>query len=356
MSAYAYISIVDVLLKLGIVFLLEMSWHDRLKIYAILTALVSFFTSFCYYLYTRKKFEIARYHFFWDSKLFNILLGYTGWSLFGNLAAVMSNQGINILLNIYFGSTVNAARAISFQVSSALAGFVNSLQMSINPQIIKSYATNDHKYMQQLVFMGARFSFFLLYFFSLPVILQTEYILKIWLNIVPEYAVIFCRLILVDALIASLSGSLMASVQATGRIKKYQIIVGGILLLNLPISYLLLLNKHAPQAVFILAIILSLFALLSRIFLLRNIINLSIEDFIFNVLFKVSMVVVISIIPFLIFDISYKDSLICFFITTTMAFLLVLISVYFIGLTHLERDFLINKSTSFFCKKWKNYG
>lgn len=353
MSAFAYISIVDVFLKLGIVFLLEMNWGDRLEVYAILTALVSFIIWCCYYLYARRSFAVSRYQFFWDTKMFKTLFSYTSWNLFGNLAAVMSNQGVNILLNIFFGSTVNAARGIAFQVNSAIVGFVSSLQMSINPQIIKSYAANNHKYMQQLVFAGARYSFFLLYFISLPFLLQTEYVLKVWLNIVPEYAVIFSRLILIDALVTSLSGTLMASVQATGRIKKYQIIVGGILLLNLPLSYFLLRNNAEPQAVFVLTILLSFFALLSRLILLKKITGLSIVDFLVNVLFKSSVVVIVSISPFFILEISNKDAFLDFFITTIMALFFVLISVFFLGLNSSERDFLKNKSVSLFFKNRK---
>ncbi|WP_265460749.1 MATE family efflux transporter, partial [Aeromonas salmonicida] len=236
MSAFAYISIVDVLLKLIVVFLLAAYDGDKLQRYSLLLAVVSLLILVCYYAYARWQFTVTRFSWYWNTDLFKTLFSYTGWNLFGNVAAVATNQGINILLNLFFGATVNAARAIAFQVNSAVTGFVTSLQMSINPQIVKSYATDNHEYMLQLVFSGARYCFFLLYFLSIPFLLQAEIILKIWLGMLPEYAAGFCRLVIIDSLIISLSGTLMTAFQATGKIKTYQMVVGGVILFNLPLS------------------------------------------------------------------------------------------------------------------------
>src|SRR5690606_32288441 len=150
-------------------------------------------------------------------------------------------------LNMFFGPVVNAARGIAYQVSSAINQFVANFQMAMNPQIIKSYAVDDLKYMHQLIYRGAKYSFFLLFTLSLPILLETEQILRLWLKTVPEYTVIFTRLVIINVLIDCISGPLMTAAQASGKIKLYQSIVGGLLILNLPVSYLFLKLGFQPQ-------------------------------------------------------------------------------------------------------------
>ncbi|MDF5533749.1 MATE family efflux transporter, partial [Vibrio parahaemolyticus] len=188
-------------------------------------------------------------------------VGYIGWNFYGNIAAVVSNYGVNILLNITFGTVVNAARAIAMQVNSAVFGFVSSLQTSFAPQIIKSYSGRDTKYVRSLIFSGAKISFFLLLFISMPILVQTDYILKLWLGNVPENTEKFVKLVVIDSLIISLSGVIMTTFQATGKIKLYQIVVGTVILLNLPVSYLALKLGGAPSIVYYVAISISLIAL-----------------------------------------------------------------------------------------------
>lgn len=343
MSAFAYISIVDVFLKLGMVFLLNLSWADRLETYGLLMSLVSFFNLICYYAYSRYHFSMTKFQLFWDVNLFKTLFSYTGWNLFGNLAAVMANQGVNILLNLFFGATVNAARAIASQVNSAVIGFVSSLQMSINPQIIKSYAANDKEYMLKLVFSGARYSFFLLYILTLPILFQTEFVLEKWLINVPHNTAIFCKLMLVDALITCLSGTLMTAAQASGKIRLYQIIVGGVLLLNLPLSYVLLSNGEPPYMVTIVSILMSILALIFRLMLLKKIINLNISSFIVNVLIKVMLVIFCTLPPLLLIDSLSANEGLNFIYTSGVVFMISVSGIYFVGLTMAERKYVKNK-------------
>ncbi|WP_429066301.1 lipopolysaccharide biosynthesis protein [Aeromonas veronii] len=348
MSAFAYISIVDVLLKLTVVFLLAAYDGDKLQLYALLLAVVSLLILVCYYAYARWQFTVTRFSWYWNTDLFKTLFSYTGWNLFGNIAAVATNQGINILLNIFFGATVNAARAISFQVNSAITGFVTSLQTSINPQIVKSYARNNHVYLHQLIMRGSKYAFFLLYALALPILLQTEAVLTLWLVNPPEYTVLFCQLVLVDALITSLSGSLMASVQATGNIKRYQAVIGGILLLNLPLSYVALCNGGSAHSVFYVSIVTSITALLFRFVLLRESINLNVTQFFKKVIGRVLVVVLATFLPLSLITLNTGNIVIDFIQNSALIVIYTVMVMFMLGLDKLERDFIKKRVHHFF--------
>lgn len=343
MGVYAYISIVEVSLKLLIVFALVWIGFDKLKLYAILTFVVSSIIRTINKTYCKRNFEEAKYSFFWDKNLYKTLMSYAGWNLFGNIAAVLFNQGINILLNIFFGPIVNAARGIAYQVNGAISGFVSNFQMSMNPQIVKSYAAGDHKYMQTLIFQGSKYSFFLLFLLSLPVLLQTELLLKWWLKTVPEHTVIFCQLVLINTLINCLSGPLMTAAQATGNIKKYQAIVGGILLLNLPVSYIFLKLGFPPETTLVVSILLTATALIARILIIKTLMEFSAFDYLKQVIGNVMIVAFIScILPYL-FKLYIHQETIRFFIICITSAISVFASIYFIGLKKQEQDFLKGK-------------
>ncbi|MBL0449709.1 hypothetical protein [Aeromonas caviae] len=342
MSAFAYISIVDVLLKLTVVTLLAAYDGDKLQLYALLLAAVSLLTLICYYAYARWQFTVTRFSWYWNTSLFKTLFSYTGWNLFGNVAAVATNQGINILLNLFFGATVNAARAIAFQVNSAVTGFVSSLQMSINPQIIKSYATDNHNYMLQLVFSGARYCFFLLYFLSVPFLLQAETILNIWLGVLPDYSAMFCRLVIIDSLIISLSGTLMTAFQATGRIKSYQMVVGGLILCNLPLSYLFLSLGYNAQVTMWISIIVSLVALFVRVFLLSRVFPGVLAKF-KGLFYKVITVFGFSLSLANMIPAMYENIIINFVVSCILHWLVIVLFILTIGIDGQERKFVFNK-------------
>ncbi|MFG0454078.1 MATE family efflux transporter [Shewanella mangrovisoli] len=348
MSAFAYISIIDVSLKLIVVFLLAAHNGDKLQYYALLLALVSLFNLGCYYVYARCQFLITRFTWYWNKELFKTLFKFTGWNLFGNVASVATNQGINILLNIFFGASVNASRAIAFQVNAAITGFVTSLQMSINPQIVKSYASNNHAYMHKLIISGSKYTFFLLYLLALPVLLQTETVLTLWLINPPQYAVLFCQLILVDALITSFSGSLMASVQATGNIKLYQVFIGGILLLNLPVSYFVLSNGGSAHAVFYVSITTSITALLFRFVLLKDLINLDVFNFIHKVIGRAITVVLFTYFLLRLIELDTGSIFINFILMSSIIIMFTASAIYMLGLESFEREFIKIRIRKFF--------
>lgn len=352
MSVFAWVSIIDVTLKLLIVFMLGWFGVDKLILYGLLTLLVVFAIFLTYRAYCHSKFQDSRFRIYWDQKLFKVMLSYTGWNLWGNVAAVMSGQGVNVLLNIFFGPTVNAARAIAMQVSGALNNFVQNIQVAVNPQIIKSYAEKNMDYMHKLVCYGAKYNFFVLLFLSLPVLNNTESILSIWLGTVPENTVTFTKLIIITILIDSLSPPLMTAAQATGRIKLYQFSVGGILLLNVPVSYLTLKMGYASEVVFYVAIGLSLMALIVRIFIISALIEMKKRKYIEDTLLPVSLVAALVFGINNIININYTSPLFYFLMSVLISGILVTIISLLAGLKRSEKEVLLKMFFKLKNKVW----
>jgi len=355
MTVYAWVSIIEVSLKLLIVFMLNWFGFDELKFYAVLIFLVSFIIRIVYGIYSKRHFSESKYQLFWDKTLFNTLFNYAGWNLWGSAAGVLYGQGVNILLNIFFGPAVNAARGIAFTVQGALNGFVTNFQLAMNPQIVKSYAVNDLKYMHKLIFEGAKYSFFLLFTLSLPVLLETEIILKLWLRIVPEYTVIFTQLIIINILIDSISGPLMTAAQASGRIKLYQGLVGGLLILILPLSYLFLKLGYLPQVTLYISIVISALALSARLFILRKLVQLKSKDFFLQVVVITLIVALIATILPLTLHFLLNESIQRFLIVVLAAIISSISSIYIFGLKSVERKYflhtIINTGKKIFSKE-----
>lgn len=353
MSVFAWVSILDVTLKLLIVFMLGWFGFDKLILYALFSLSVVLIVFFIYRTYCHAKFKDSQFKLYWDQALFKVMVSYTGWNLWGNVAAVMSGQGVNILLNIFFGPAVNAARAIAMQVSAALNSFVQNIQVAVNPQIIKSYAENNMEFMYRLVCYGAKYNFFVLLLLSLPVLNNLEVILQLWLGAVPEYTNVFTKLIIITILIDSLSPSLMTAAQATGRIKLYQFVVGGLLLLNVPISYIVLKMGYAPDIVFYVAISLSVMALIARIYLISALIEMKKTTYLFDTLIPVFLVIlsVLSVNSFL--NINLGSSLLNFLISVSLTGVLVICAVLFVGLNKREKVMLLKMTLNLKKKIWK---
>ena len=348
MSIYAYVSIIEVSLKLFIVFMLQWFGYDKLKLYAVLVFLVSLLIRFIYGLYSRKNFKESKYRLLWDKSLYKKLMSFAGWNLWGNAAAVTYGQGVNVLLNIFFGPSVNAARGISYQVKGATNHFVTNFQMAMNPQIIKSYAAGDLKYMHQLIFQGAKYSFFLLFMLTLPILLETQIILKLWLKIVPEYTVIFTQLVIINVLIDCISGALMTAAQASGRIKVYQSVVGGLLLLILPFSWVFLKLGFQPQITLYVSISFSILALVARLWILRNLIQLKVKDFLLKVILKTIFVGFIALILPLIVQFSVEESFHRLISVALTSVISTSGTIYLFGLERSEKIYI----GQFVKKKW----
>lgn len=343
MSVYAYYSVFEVALKLLIVFLLQWIDIDKLKLYAILQFLVVFFVALLYRGYCVRRFSECRFSFVFDFLLFKKLISYGAWTLFGAIAYVASMNGVNIILNTFLGPTINAARGIAYQVNSAVQSFVSNFQMAVNPQIVKSYASKQKRFMSGLIFASSKLSFFLLFVLALPILMEAEFILSIWLKVVPPHTVLFCRLVLINTLIESLSGPLMMGAQATGQIQKYQATVGSVLLLNLPISYVVLKLGFFPESTALVGIVLACFALFLRLNILRKLIELDIWLFCSKVLWLVFLIVSLSIILPLSIKIQLSSSYLRFILVIAASFLSSIVSIYYFGMDRSERQIIKTK-------------
>lgn len=341
MNVYAYVSIIEVLLKLLIVFMLTWITFDKLKLYGILNFAVVFLIAAIYRIYTRKNFEESKFEVVRDKKLYKTLVSYSGWSLFGNIAGVAKGQGINIILNMFFGPVVNAARGIAMQVQSAVNSFVSNFQMAVNPQIIKSYAADEKEYMSSLVIRSSKFSFYLLYFLSLPIIIEIDQILKLWLKTVPDYSSIFTILVLIIILIDSVSGPLMTAIQATGKIKVYQAVVGSLLTLILPISYILLKRGYSPEVTLYVNIVISIVALIFRLYLLWKLLKFPIIRFIREIILKNIVIVLLSLTIPLLIRYNMNDGLFRLIIIVLVSIIWNSTVIYLIGLHKSEKAIII---------------
>lgn len=355
MSAFAYISIIEAVLKLVIVYMLiAFSSYDKLIIYAFLVLIVQLFIRFCYSHYCSKHFHEARYWHLWDKSLFKEMTKFAGWSMFEHISAVLFSQGLNILLNIFFGPVVNAARAIAFQVQNAIQQFIANFQVSINPQITKTYAKGELNEMHKLIFRSARFSFYMLFFLTLPVLLETYFILQVWLKTVPEDTVAFLRIMICTLLIYSLANPLMVANQSTGNVKKYQIVCGSIRLMILPVSYICLKLGCPAYSVFIVHFAMEAIAQLARMIMLRPLIGIRLKDYFINIYRQVFLVVILSAIGPSIIYFNMPDNVLRFFVVSITSVFSVGIVAYFVGLNNNERVFVKNKAINI-CQKMFYY-
>lgn len=342
MKIYAFVSIIEVILKLLIVYLLVLFSFDKLKLYSVLmfgtTAIVTFF----YRSYCKRTFNECRYAFSWDQPLFKEIVTYSGWNLIGSFAWVLKNQGLDIVLNIFFGPAVNAARGIAAQIKNSINQFVQNFMTATIPQIIKYYAADQRQEMIKLVFQSSKISYFLLFIISMPVLLETDYILSLWLKDIPEFAVVFTRLVVIAALIETLAFPLRSIVQATGKVKKYQATVGGIALLNIPASFIFLKLGYPPQTVFWVVIVIEILLLMQRLVILKELIRFSVVNYLSEVIARLIFTSLLAYVVPAIIHIYYETGISRFLLTFFTGIIFSGITIYFIGLSKGERQILIN--------------
>lgn len=344
MSLFAYLGILDAVLKLGISFMIRYSTSDKLILYAILMLIEAIIVRFIYTVVCNKEFEeCKKTKLGIDKDVFGGLFSFAGWNFFGATALVCRGQGINILFNLFGGPIVNAAYGIANQINAAIGSFVNNFTTAINPSIIKSYAAKENSYMMSLVFQGAKYSFFLVLLFSLPLLLETQYITKLWLGQIPEYSVPFIQLLLLHSLIESFSKTIMIGVNASGNVKKYQLIVGGFQILSLPFAYLLLSLGFIPSIVLLAILLIDVMALFTRMFLARSIFSLSFRGFAKSVL-AVSLLATVVAIPIpLVSKMMIDEGVFRLLLVSTISVVSTAFSILFVGCTRSEREAIMNK-------------
>jgi O-antigen/teichoic acid export membrane protein len=343
MNVYAYVSIIDVSLKLGIVYLLLVSGYDKLITYAILIFVVNAIVMNIYRVYCKKQYSECRFGLVMDKALYKAMLSFSGWNILGVGASVAATQGVNILLNMFFGPVVNAARGIAVQVSNAISAFVTNFQTAVNPQIVKLYAAGKIDELFTLLFQNAKFSFCLMWLLLLPVFLKLEVILQIWLVEVPEYAALFCRLILLQSLVSCIRQPFGNAFYATGRVKEPNIVVGIIQLSVLPISYVLLkmgLPAYVPLVIYIITTIMQCFV---EFFILHKWIALPIRQLFKRVLIPIIYIVICTLPISLLINHYSKNDFVSLLSVTVSSVLLVSISVYYIAFNRNMRNRFIHK-------------
>lgn len=347
MSAFAYMSILEAIGKLTIAWCISINPIDRLVFYGLMLAILSCVIRLIYAWYCKKNFEECTYHFVYDSSLLKRMFAFAGWNFLGSGSAHLMNQGVNLLSNVFFGVTVNAARGIAVQVDHAIMQFVTNFTTAINPQITKSYAAGQKDYMFSLIFRGAKFSYFLLLFFAIPIIFETPTILKLWLKIVPDHAVNFVRLAVIISMIMVLSRTMVTAMLATGDIKKYQLIVGGLGMLVFPMAWLFFALGLPPEMAYVSIIIIYIGQWICRLFLLREMIGMSIKHYFQEVMSKVSLTTILAIpLPLAIY-ILIDGSILRLLILSISSFLITLVVIFYCGLDNEERQFVLNQTRSF---------
>ena len=341
MSFYALAGIIEVILKLFFVLSLTIVIFDHLVIYGLFMMLVSLTVCSIYHFYCRRHFQECHFKLYKDKTLFKRMLSYSGWNLFGSSASVVKSQGLNILLNLFFNPTVNAARGISYQINAAVSQFSHNFYTAVRPQITKYYAQNDLNNMFLLVFRSSKMSFYMNLLLGVPLIMETKDILYIWLGQIPEHTVIFSQLIIIISLIDAMAHPLMTSIHATGHVALYQSLVGSMYLLNIPISYFFLKHGYPPVTVFVVSLVITIFNLFARLFLVRHFIpSFPLVKYVLEV-FVICLLVSIASFVLPVFSAPFaKSMMFSFFVESAICVVSVLCSVFFLGLNKEEKFFL----------------
>jgi O-antigen/teichoic acid export membrane protein len=346
MKVYALMSIIEVSLKLLIVYLLVLFSFDKLKLYAFLLFGSTTIITFIYRFYCKRSFQEANFKFHKDKLMFNEILNYAGWNMIGAVANILRSSGVNILLNMFYGPVINASRGLAFQISSAINAFIINFYVAVRPQITKAYSSGDFKYFKTLVFQSSKFSYFFLLFLTMPLIIEIEFILEIWLKEFPPNVILFTRLMIIGLMIETMNNQLVAALQAAGKIKLYQTVVSSILISILPISYLFFYLGFPPEVTFYVSIAVIIVCFVPQLLIVRKIIGFSISSYLKNVTFIMLTVTIASFLLPLFVHFNMVISFKRFLIVILCGIVSSLSSVYFLGLSKSEREMIksyINK-------------
>jgi len=342
MSFFAILSIVEAALRLGVVFLLPLILFDKLMVYAFLVCITWIVVFLIHKVYCNRTFETARFRYFMDRSLLRQLLVFSGWSAFGGAVNISRDQGCNILINIFHGVTVNAAMGIATQVNMAVYHFVSNFQTAFNPQIVKSYSVKDYDYFMLLIFRASKISFCLLFFFVLPLYLNAEFVLRIWLSDVPEYTVILTQLFLLYSLAQAIMGPLWMSIRAIGDIKKYHLVLSCFVFANLPLSFIFLWLGFSPAWILIVRVILNILILFWHIYFLSKKISFPINGFLNEVILPICIIAGLSVFATIFVYNLFIDDINKLILSCIVSSVSIGSLMYLIGLKKHEKISLIN--------------
>lgn len=349
MGVFAKISLFEAFAKLFLVLMLKFVPLDKLIVYAITLVTIQLIVRLFYTQYCKKNYKESHVTYKYDRSLIKDMSKFAGWSLVGNTAFITYTQGLNILLNTFFGPAVNAARGIAVNVQGHVLQLITGFQTAINPQITKTYAAGELKYMHELIFRSSKFSYLLMLVISLPIIIEAPAILYLWLGNVPENTVIFLRIILMSTLINTIANPLITSIKATGNIKVYEIVVGGLMLAILPISYVFLRLGYPPYTVFLVHLVIEIIAQNARILIVGKNIKLTYLDFVKKIIVRIAIITVLcSILPAYL-HFHYCHNTMSSMVNCAVTVVYCIIIVYMLGLNKNEKRVI----TRFILKKIK---
>ena len=342
MSAFAYISIFEALGKLAIALLIPFSPIDKLIFFAGLLCLIGLIVRIIYGSYCKRHFPECRYTFAFDKSIFKQMSGFAGWNFFNSTNYILNNQGVNMLLNAFFGVTVNAARGIAMSVDNVVNQFVGNFMTAINPQITKSYASGDFERMHKLVCCGARFSYYCMLLLALPLILEANQILNLWLVEVPPYTVSFVQLILVLSLCECIGRTGYTACMATGKLRRYSLVIGAIGALEFPLVWIAFSLGAAPQYAYYLYIFIKIAVLVARMYLMEQMVGLRVSMHIRQIFLPIILTTVVSlIIPTMLCRIM-EPTMLRLTVVVIVSFASVGLGALYIGMSRGERDGIFN--------------
>ena len=339
MSVYAYISILEVVLKLVIVYLLVLS-ADKLVTYSFLVMVVGVIVMACYVTYCIRNFYVCKYRYSKDKADYRALLGFSWWSFFGSVANMGNNQGLAVILNMYFGVVVNAAMGIANQINAAIYHFVSNFQTAFNPQIIKSYAAGDMEYFKNLILNTSKYSYYLLFFMALPVVICAPEVISLWLGQIPEYSVNFFRLMMAFLLIDAIQGPLWVSAQATGKIRNYQLLMSALIISNVPLSIVTLYFVRVPEIALVIKVIVNGITATARVWYLHRLYSFPVMRYVKEVVALCLIISVISAIPPIAVSRIFDNGILKIAVTLAVSVLTTGTAVYFLGLKHQEKRYV----------------
>ena len=344
MKVFAYTGLADTVLRLMVVFSLGFAPFDKLKFYAVLLCSVYIVMTIFYGIYCYKNFPETHFKLFWDKKMFLARMGFSGWNMVSGITVVGALQGVNMLLNMFHGVIANAAYATMTTVNTIITQFSTNLMTAFNPQVIKSYASGDIAYLHSLIFRFSRISFILLSLFIVPMVLNMDFVLNLWLKEVPDFAVVFCQIRLIDHFFAyTLSGLFASAITATGKIKHYTIVDSILVLMNFVLCYLFFTAGFSPVIVPVVYIVTNFARLLAVHLFAKQLIYYSIKEFCKKVVIRQSIISILCFPLPIWLHFTINNSIISFFATSLTFLLLFLPCAYFLGLEHNEKVLLKNK-------------
>ena len=340
MNVYAYVGMLEVVLKLVVVYLLLVIPADRLSTYGFLLLLSQVVVTVTYIAYCLKHFSESRYKFYWEKPLFTELVTYSGWNLFGSVSGLVKGQGLNILLNLFFNPAVNAARGIAYQINAAITQFFTNFYTAVRPQITKYYAQGDMDEMTKLVFRSSKLSFYLIMLVSMPIIIETPYIVNLWLGQLPEYVVPFTRLIIAISAVDSMASPLMTAAHATGHIRLYQSSVGTMTMLNIPVSYVFLKYGCSPLSVFYISLFISIVCLFMRLWIVRRLMVFPVKEYIVKVFGSSLLVCAVALVMPLAVYMALDENIYTVLFVCLLCLISSIATIYYVGLDVHEREFV----------------